>query len=161
MKTGQQKPPQKSWRFSLYFWFLLSELHCLSPCFSLFPAVSSHLRTPKQPSKWGYKQNYFSDSGKWPFHTPPIHTPTKCRPNFPRLVHFSLRSFFSFFSPYSHVSVFCKLCTFFSAPNLFFCHVLASSCLSSLSPFSFFFPPFSGAMEDCGQTKEFNRHVKK
>ena len=23
----------------------------------------------------------FPDSGKWPFHTPPIHTPTKCRPN--------------------------------------------------------------------------------
>ena len=22
----------------------------------------------------------FSDSGKWRFHTPPIHTPTKCRP---------------------------------------------------------------------------------
>ena len=26
-------------------------------------------------------EKYFSDSGKWPFHTPPIHTPTKCRPN--------------------------------------------------------------------------------
>ena len=26
-------------------------------------------------------KKYFSDSGKWPFHTPPIHTPTKCRPN--------------------------------------------------------------------------------
>ena len=25
-------------------------------------------------------EKYFSDSGKWPFHTPPIHTPTKCRP---------------------------------------------------------------------------------
>ena len=25
-------------------------------------------------------ENYFSDSGKWPFHTPPIHTPTKCQP---------------------------------------------------------------------------------
>ena len=24
-------------------------------------------------------EKYFSDSGKWPFHTP-IHTPTKCRP---------------------------------------------------------------------------------
>ena len=24
-------------------------------------------------------EKYFSDSGKWPFHTPPIHTPTKCR----------------------------------------------------------------------------------
>ena len=22
-----------------------------------------------------------SDSGEWPFHTPPIHTPTKGRPN--------------------------------------------------------------------------------
>ena len=27
-------------------------------------------------------EKYFSDSGKWPFHTPPIHTPTKCRPSF-------------------------------------------------------------------------------
>ena len=25
-------------------------------------------------------EKYFSDSGEWPFHTPPIHTPTKCRP---------------------------------------------------------------------------------
>ena len=25
-------------------------------------------------------EKYFPDSGKWPFHTPPIHTPTKCRP---------------------------------------------------------------------------------
>ena len=25
-------------------------------------------------------EKYFSDSGTWPFHTPPIHTPTKCRP---------------------------------------------------------------------------------
>ena len=25
-------------------------------------------------------EELFSDSGKWPFHTPPIHTPTKCRP---------------------------------------------------------------------------------
>ena len=25
-------------------------------------------------------EKYFSDCGKWPFHTPPIHTPTKCRP---------------------------------------------------------------------------------
>ena len=25
-------------------------------------------------------KNIFSDSGKWPFHTPPIHTPTKRRP---------------------------------------------------------------------------------
>ena len=24
-------------------------------------------------------ERYFSDSGKWPFHTPTIHTPTKCR----------------------------------------------------------------------------------
>ena len=23
-----------------------------------------------------------TDSGKWPFHTPPIHTPTKCRPKY-------------------------------------------------------------------------------
>ena len=26
-------------------------------------------------------EKYFSDSGKLPFHAPPIHTPTKCRPN--------------------------------------------------------------------------------
>ena len=26
-------------------------------------------------------ETYVSDSGKWPFHTPLIHTPTKCRPN--------------------------------------------------------------------------------
>ena len=26
-------------------------------------------------------EKYFSDSEKWPFHTPPIHTPTKCRPS--------------------------------------------------------------------------------
>ena len=26
-------------------------------------------------------EKYLSDSGKWPFHTPSIHTPTKCRPN--------------------------------------------------------------------------------
>ena len=26
-----------------------------SHCFSLFPAVSSHLGTPKQPTKWGYR----------------------------------------------------------------------------------------------------------
>ena len=25
-------------------------------------------------------EKYFSDSGRWPFHTPPFHTPTKCRP---------------------------------------------------------------------------------
>ena len=25
-------------------------------------------------------EKYFSDSGKWPFHTLPIRTPTKCRP---------------------------------------------------------------------------------
>ena len=30
----------------------------------------------------GKFEKYFSDSGKWPFHTPPIHTPTKCRPIF-------------------------------------------------------------------------------
>ena len=27
-------------------------------------------------------EKYFSDSGKWSSHTPPIHTPTKCRPIF-------------------------------------------------------------------------------
>ena len=26
-------------------------------------------------------EKYFSDSGQWPFHTPPIHTPTKCQPS--------------------------------------------------------------------------------
>ena len=25
-------------------------------------------------------EKYFPDSGKWPFHKPPIHTPTKCLP---------------------------------------------------------------------------------
>ena len=25
-------------------------------------------------------EKYFSESAKLPFHTPPIHTPTKCRP---------------------------------------------------------------------------------
>ena len=29
-----------------------------SPCFSLFPAVSWHLGTPKQPTKWGYRHIY-------------------------------------------------------------------------------------------------------
>ena len=27
-------------------------------------------------------EKYFSDPRKWPFHTPPIHTPNKCRPIF-------------------------------------------------------------------------------
>ena len=28
------------------------------PCFSLFSAVSCHLGTPKQPTKWGYRNMY-------------------------------------------------------------------------------------------------------
>ena len=29
---------------------------------------------------FGLRQIFLSDSGKWPFHTPRIHTPTECRP---------------------------------------------------------------------------------
>ena len=32
------------------------------------------------PWKFRPLKKQISDSGKWPFHTPPIHTPTKCRP---------------------------------------------------------------------------------
>ena len=35
-------------------WISLS----FSPCFSLFPPVSWHLGTPKQPTKWGYRHIY-------------------------------------------------------------------------------------------------------
>ena len=41
-----------------------------------FCGISRHF-----PGNFGLKK-YFSNSGKWPFHTPPIHTPTKCRPKF-------------------------------------------------------------------------------
>ena len=36
-----------------------------------FQGFSRKFRPPK---------NVFSDSGKWPFRAPPVHTPTKCRP---------------------------------------------------------------------------------
>ena len=56
-----QKWPTKTatilWRCLLRFGFLLSQFHSLFlPCFSLFPAVSWRLGTPKQPAKWGYMQ---------------------------------------------------------------------------------------------------------
>ena len=34
-------------------------------------------------------KKYFLDSGKWPFHTPQIHTPTECRPKICMHVSFS------------------------------------------------------------------------
>ena len=73
-------------------------LGSLPPCrnrcrFSESAICSSRVRPPSeiksnfnsaefQGVSWEIRplKNIFSDSGKWPFHTPPIHTPTKCRP---------------------------------------------------------------------------------
>ena len=48
--------------------FTFSSSLYLSPSFSLFPAVSWHLGSPKQPTKWGYRQFFvfiLAASGHW------------------------------------------------------------------------------------------------
>ena len=60
-----------------------------SPCFSLFPVVSCYLGTPKQPTKWGYRQKYI---GKWLKNRVP-GTPSYVSPIFP----INLCIFFCFF----------------------------------------------------------------
>ena len=54
-------------------------------------------------------EKYFSDSGKWLFHTPPIHTPPKGRPSNSLILHLfafvcvcsRLRAFACVFGPFS------------------------------------------------------------
>ena len=51
--------------FVVRFWlFSFSISLSFSPCFSLFPAVSWHLGTPKQPTKWGFR-SIFSMGGSF------------------------------------------------------------------------------------------------
>ena len=55
VKYGPKRQPQDRGGFSCIFGFFFLNFFVFPPCFSLFPAVSCNLGTPKQPNKWGYR----------------------------------------------------------------------------------------------------------
>ena len=54
VKNGQEKHHKIMVVFLVFSVSSFSNSLSFSPCFSLFPAVSSHFGTPKQPTKFGY-----------------------------------------------------------------------------------------------------------
>ena len=56
VKNGPKRQPQNRGCFLVFSVSSFSMSLFLSPCFSWFPVVPSHLGTPKQPTKWGFRQ---------------------------------------------------------------------------------------------------------